>query len=340
MDLEILLSFDNITKNMSENEKSNLADTLGIDYEEYKVRIVGKEKEAEFITILKSLETLKHFEAYDESLSHITKEYTPDFKVVLKDGYEMYIEVKHTEKDKFEISKGNLEKRIAFAERNKIPLRFAISIKGIWGFFTSEDLKAKNGKLQTEDFLPKTSCSWLDRELATCSYMFPEDLKIKSVYSKNHSKAIGIEFPPHGHLVSYELYKGNKKIFRIKGKNSPYLTYTFYLEELQNRLSKNQKIEKNGEFTIITETTSSKLYIPEYKFLLAPITHMKKEIDGKEIYYNPKMAIQEKNFTFLSVQSLRVIMCDLVEKGLDIIVFRDDKGYPFEEYRKSFWTKK
>lgn len=55
----------------------------------------------------------------------------------------MFLEVKHTDKEKFEISIKNLEKRIAFAERNKLPLRFTVSIKGIWGLFTSEYLKEK-----------------------------------------------------------------------------------------------------------------------------------------------------------------------------------------------------
>lgn len=95
---------------------------------------MGKEKEADFIIILKSLEALKHFEAYDEGLSHITGEYTPDFKIEMCDGYEMLLEVKHTDKEIYRISQGNLIKRKTFADRHKLPLRFAISLKGLWGF--------------------------------------------------------------------------------------------------------------------------------------------------------------------------------------------------------------
>jgi hypothetical protein len=211
MDLEKLLAFNTLTIDMPEEEKIKIANKFGIDYKDFKKRMVGKEKETDFIAILKSLEVLKHFEAYGEGLSHITKEYTPDFKVELVDGYKMFLEVKHTDKEKFEISIKNLEKRIAFAERNKLPLRFAVSIKGIWGLFTSEYLKEKKGKLEISDFYGENSCSWLDRELATCSYMFPEGMKIKSVYSINHPKGIEIEFPPYGKLVSYELYYRNKK---------------------------------------------------------------------------------------------------------------------------------
>lgn len=338
MDLEKLLAFNTLTIDMPEEEKIKIANKFGIDYKDFKKRMDGKEKETDFIAILKSLEVLKHFEAYDEGLSYITKEYTPDFKVELVDGYKMFLEVKHTNKEKFEISIKNLEKRIAFAERNKLPLRFAVSIKGIWGLFTSEYLKEKKGKLEISDFYGENSCSWLDRELATCSYMFPEGMKIKSVYSINHSKGIEIEFPPYGKLVSYELYYRNKKIFRLKGRKSQYMPHIFCLEELQNNISKNQEIRKERKYTIITEYSNSIEFIPEYKFLLAPIKHMKKETEGGSILYDSKMAIQDKKFIFLSVQILRIIVDDLVKKGLDIIVFRDNKGYRFTDYKKIFWT--
>lgn len=198
--------------------------------------------------------------------------------------------------------------------------------------------KRKKGKLEISDFYGENSCSWLDRELATCSYMFPEGMKIKSVYSINHPKGIEIEFPPYGKLVSYELYYRNKKIFRLKGRKSQYMPHIFCLEELQNNISKNQEIRKERKYTIITEYSNSIEFIPEYKFLLAPIKHMKKETEGGSILYDSKMAIQDKKFIFLSVQILRIIVDDLVKKGLDIIVFRDNKGYRFTDYKKIFWT--
>ena len=143
MDLNKILAFSQLAIDRTEDEKKSLARLLNIDYEEYKKRIVGKEKEADFIIILKSLEVLKHFEAYDEGLSHITGEYTPDFKIEMCDGYEMLLEVKHTDKEIFKISQGNLQKRKKFADRYNLPLKFAISLKGLWGLFTVETLLAK-----------------------------------------------------------------------------------------------------------------------------------------------------------------------------------------------------
>jgi len=342
MDLGKLLAFNQLVMDKTEEEKRILAQQLNIDYDEYKRRMVGKEKEADFIVIMKSLEVLKHFEAYDEGLSHITGEYTPDFKIEMADGYKMLLEVKHTNKDIFEISQGNLQKRIDFANRQNMPLRFAVSLRGFWGLFTSETLQEKKGRLTIDDFKGVKSSSWLDIELATCSYMFPKQVKIKSVYSKNHVKGIGIEFEPYGQLVSYELYYDDKKIFRVKGKNSPYLRHSIYLEALQDRVANtNQDIKQSGDVTTITEyfNKGTPQYIPEYEFLLSPITHTRKMVNEKEIHYTSQLAISEHDFSFLSVQMLRYTLSELVDLGMEIIVFRDNNGYAFKDYAEKFWHK-
>lgn len=342
MDLNKLLAFNQLIIDMTEDERKKLALSLNIDYEEYKKRIVGKEKEADFIIILKSLEVLKHFEAYDEGFSHITGEYTPDFKIEMNDGYKMLLEVKHTDKDMFKISQGNLQKRMDFANRQNLPLRFAISLKGLWGLFTVETLLEKNGKLTFDDFRGEKSCSWLDIELATCSYMFEKQIKIRSIYSTNHPKKMDIGFEPYGQLISYELYYDDKKIFRLKGKNSPFIQHSVYLEALQDRVANtHQDIEHSGEFTIITEYTDKNMaqIIPEYEFVIAPITHLCKEINSKQIKYSSQLAISEREFNYLSVRRLRFILSELVDLGLDITVFRNNNGYKFNDYVKNFWNK-
>lgn len=343
MDLGILLAFNQLVMDKTEEEKRILAQQLNIDYEEYKKRMVGKEKEADFIIIMKSLEVLKHFEAYDEGLSHITGEYTPDFRIEMNDGYKMLLEVKHTDQDFFKISQGNLQKRIDFAKRQNIPLRFAISLKGLWGLFTSETLQEKKGKLTLDDFRGEKSNSWLDIELATCVYMFPKQVKIRSVYSTSHAKGMEVQFEPYGHLVSYELYCDNKKIFRVKGKNSPYFRHSIYLEALHDRIANiNQDIQQNGEFTVITEYSDegTPQLIPEYEFLLSPINHMRKMVNEKEIQYTSQIAISERDFSFLSVQMLRFLLSELVDLGMEIVVFRNDSGYAFKDYAANFWHKK
>lgn len=342
MELNKLLAFNQLVIDKTEDEKKSLALSLKIDYAEYKKRIVGKEKEADFIIVLKSLEALKHFEAYDEGLSHMTGEYTPDFKIEMCDGYEMFLEVKHTDKERFEISQKNLKNRKAFADRYNLPLRFAISLKGLWGLFTVETLLEKKGKLTLDDFRGEKASSWLDIELATCSYMFEKQVKIRSVYSTNSAKGMGILFEPYGQLISYELYYGDKRIFRAKGKKSKFIQHSMYLEALQDRVANiNQDIEQQGEFTIITEYSDNCTanIIPEYEFVLAPIKHLRKEINSKQIKYNSQLAISEHEFDYLSVQMLRFILSELVSLGLNIIVFRNNDGYEFKNYAKNFWNK-
>lgn len=301
-DLNTLLAFHQLVMNKPEDEKIELAEKLSIDYTSYKKRIKGKEKEAELIVILKSLGVLKHFDAFDEGLSHITHEFTSDFRVELTDGYKMLIEVKHTDKDTYDISSGNLQNRIDYAKRHSLPLRFAVSLKGYWGLFTSETLQEKNGKLTINDFGGAASLSWFDREFETCSYMFPKNICIKSVYAHNHLKSMGIKFEPYGDLVSYELYCDNKRIFRAKGKNSNFRIYTILLEALQDRVANiKQNIATNGNYTIITESTdtSSIHSIREYDFLLSYINHMYDNADDAELKYTPERALNDKNFSFI-----------------------------------------
>lgn len=151
--------------------------------------------------------------------------------------------------------------------------------------------------------------SWLDTELATCSYMFEKQVKIRSVYSTNHAKGMGIQFEPYGQLISYELYYGDKRIFRAKGKKSKYILYSIYLEALQDRVANiNQDIEQQGEFTIITEYTDKSVpnIIPEYEFILSPIKHLCKEINSKQIKYNSQLAILNINLTIYLFRCLEL----------------------------------
>lgn len=114
------------------------------------------------------------------------------------------------------------------------------------------------------------------------------------------------------------------------------------LEALQDRVANiNQNIEQQGEFTIIAEFSDKSVIniIPEYEFVLSPIKHLCKEINSKQIKYNSQLAIFEHEFNYLSVQMLRFILSELVDLGLDIIVFRKNYGYNFKDYAENFWNK-
>lgn len=318
-DFSKIVAFQGIMPYLSQDEQNKLAQTLGMSIEEINKRLVGKNKEDEFILILLFMDICKSITGFDEGVSQLLKTATSDLLIELKNGEKFMLEIKHTDKEKYSISGGNLNRRIEYANKLGLKLFFAISIKGYWMLFDSEYLKNKSGKIDFSDYTK----SILDEKLGCVSYIFPKNLRIKTVYSKSNKNSIGIRFDPYGYLISYELYYKDKKIFRIKGKNSPIKGYSMILEALQDRLSMDkQSIKHSGEFTIINEEfTNDFNSISEYKFLLAPIEHMIYDSENK---YNPHTYIEkakedksmlDNRFT---LEHIRGMMQYLVDNDVDI----------------------
>lgn len=331
-DYQKVLALQNIMPYLSQNQQTELAKTLGMDIEEVSKRLVGKNKEDEFILILLFMNVCKSITGFDEGLSQLLQTATSDLLIELKNGEKFMLEIKHTDKEKYSISSGNLNKRIEYAKQLGFELFFAISIKGFWMLFNSTYLKNKNGKIDISDY----KNSELDKKLECLSYMFPKGIKIKSVYSKMNKKSIGIKFEPYGHLISYELYYKNKKIFRVKGTNSPYKGYSMILEALQDRLSMDQQtIVKDGDYTIITEEfTEDFNCISEYKFLLAPIEHT--VYDSKNRYTHHIYIEQLKSDRNLlkyrfTLEHIRGMIQYLANNDVDIKYIKDKKIYKVQK---------
>lgn len=195
--------------------------------------------------------------------------------------------------------------------------------------FDAEYLQQKSGKIDVSDMIK----SELDEVLGCISYVFPKKLRIKSVYSTNAAvKSIGIQFDPYGKLVSYELYYDNKKIFRVKGKNSPFIGYTMILEALHDRLSMDtQKIAQSGEYTVINEFfTNDFNAISEYKFLLAPIEHTAYDDSNKYTAHTflekAKEEVSLLDMRFM-LGHVRGIMQYLADSGVEIMYIKNNKIY-------------
>lgn len=324
-DFNKILAFQQMMPYLTKEQQEELAATLGMDLEEIERRLVGKNKEDEFVLILLFMEACKSITAFDEGVSQLLKTATSDLLVELQNGNKFMLEIKHTDKERYSISMGNLEKRIDYAGKYGLELFFAISIKGYWMLFNAEYLKEKKGKIDISDLMK----SKLDETLGCISYVFPKGLRIKSVYSTDETaKSTGIQFPPYGKLVSYELYYNDRKIFRVKGKNSPYIGYTMILEALQDRLSMDtQIIEQSGSYTVINESFSNDFNaISEYKFLLSPIEHT--VYDGKEKYTahtyieNAKVDANLLKMRF-QVGHIRGLMQYLADNGIEMMYIRN-----------------
>lgn len=324
-DFNKIMAFQQMMPYLNKEQQEKLAITLGMDLQEIERRLVGKNKEDEFVLILLFMEVCKSITAFDEGVSQLLKTATSDLLVELQNGNKFMLEIKHTEKEKYSISMGNLQKRIDYASKYGLDLYFAISIKGYWMLFSAEYLKEKKGKIEVSDLMK----SKLDEILGCVSYVFPKGMRIKSVYSTDETvKSTGIQFSPYGKLVSYELYYNDRKIFRVKGKNSPYIGYTMILEALQDRLSMDtQTIEQSGSYTVINESFSNDFNaISEYKFLLSPIEHT--VYDGEEKYTahtyieNAKVDANLLKMRF-QVGHIRGMMQYLADNGIEIMYIRN-----------------
>ena len=328
-DFNKIMAFQQMMPYLNKEQQEKLAITLGMDLQEIERRLVGKNKEDEFVLILLFMEVCKSITAFDEGVSQLLKTATSDLLVELQNGNKFMLEIKHTEKEKYSISMGNLQKRIDYASKYGLDLYFAISIKGYWMLFSAEYLKEKKGKIEVSDLMK----SKLDEILGCVSYVFPKGMRIKSVYSTDETvKSTGIQFSPYGKLVSYELYYNDRKIFRVKGKNSPYIGYTMILEALQDRLSMDtQTIEQSGSYTVINESFSNDYNaISEYKFLLSPIEHT--VYDGEEKYTahtyieNAKVDANLLKMRF-QVGHIRGMMQYLADNGIEIMYIRNSLIY-------------
>lgn len=337
LSLEKILAFHILTLGKSETEKQNLSLVHDIDYSEFKRRIHGKEKEIELLVIMKALRVLKHLEAYDESLSHVTKEFTSDYLVEFVDGYKCMIEIKHTDKDMFEISGGNLQNRINFAKRHEVPLRFAISIRGFWGLYTSEHLISKSGKITIED--DYLDYSWFDKELATCSYGFMLPTKSESIYIKNkNSGGLGITLSPYGLMTSYKLYSGEKLVLEVneinKDKN---ILFLLILIALQDRLASSKPIiTKKKDRTKIIERTAQIQFIPEYEFIINCIKRMPPMIGtNSEDNLFASILLDKENIPF--AEHLRYTMLELNRKGALLLVRVGKNIYKLDDHAREIW---
>lgn len=330
-DFDKILAYRNISPYLSKEECEIIASRLGFSQETIEKRLVGKNKEDEFKLILLLTDSCKSVEEFEEGLSQLYEKATPDLQVTLKDGTRFMLEIKHTDKDVYSISNGNLNRRIDFAHEHNLTLYFAISIKGFWMLFDEHYLQEKRGKINLSDFLN----SKLDDLLGCVSYIFPKEIRIRSVYSKISSKHLGLQFEPYGNLVSYELYYESKKIFRVKGKNSPYYEFIVLLSALQDRLSMDSHIvTRDGDYTVIIDQFKENFQtIPEYKFLLAPIEHMVNEnLEKQDAHSFIKQAISNpKAYNYKEqLKYIRATMRFLANCGINIMYIKDHNIYSIE----------
>ena len=318
---EDILAFSQIRKYLSTEQESAIVQAMGTNIEEINRRMIGIDKEYEFLLMLLFMDNCESVSGFDEGILKLFYAATSDLIVVLKCEKKFLLEIKHTGKEKYQISSKKKKKRIDYAESVGLDLYFAISIKGFWMLFKSDYLKNNSGKITVADY----KNSELDNILGTYSYMFPNGIKIKSVYKKNYKNSIGIKHNEYGELVSYEFYYKSRKLFRIKGKNSPHKGYSMILEALQDRMSNvSQDIQTTGDTTVIIEEfpdddKNSFNMISEYSFLLSPIRHT---VNDNGENYTERTAVEslksDETIMHFQKEHIRRMMKWLAEQGVPV----------------------
>ena len=205
--------------------------------------------------------------------------------------------------------------------------------------FKSDYMQTKQGKIDVTDW----NNSVLDDLLGTSMYLFPPKMKIRSVYSSSRDDGIGIHHPDYGSLISYELYYDGRKIFRVKGKHSPYIGYSMLLEALEDRLSsENQEVLRTGDITVVTEyddgaadqdkEKDSYNFISEYLFLLAPVLHTAYGVNGERLEADGIINAMKSDVDILRFpkEYIRGMMRMLVDLGVPLMYVYERNIYKLQ----------
>ncbi len=270
----------------------------------------------EFLMILKSLDAYRNSNQDNNEIFSLL-DVIEDEHIVIGHMSKICMASKVSKKNTCTLSNTFIKKNAALSDKCKYKLQFAICLNGYWGLFSPEFLEAKNGTLRISDFLGELSNSNFDKELSTCSYMFEGEIKIKRFYSAKKSNGLSIHHNYFGELLGYEFYYENELIFKVETIDNLYYPFLFVLQSLQEAAGiVSQTIEQVSESTIVTDCSKGLEYllIPEYKFILPT-----------------------KNKVYFPVNIVRDVLSQLVLLGVEIIVFRDEHGYTFNNFSSLFW---
>ena len=301
----------------SDESKARLAQELGLDPASIEARIMGLRAQDEFLLVLHYLDSCKHFLTFDEAASVLSQSYQPDLFVQTKDGQKLLIEIKSTARERFEVSGGNLAKRIRFATDIGFPLFFAVRIKGIWLFVGSKYLEENNGRLNIKnDFRNSEFASFFKSKL----YAIPAGIKVVSQYSLNDTTQNRIRHREYGNLISYQFYFNDKLIFAADQSDYSPVIHSMILERLHDEMANtNMTIEQlDAGLTTTTEMLDHGMLLPDYAFYFSSVSHTLQKAD---IAYDTTTLFKElltRNKPFVSPSNLQKTISFLVDRGVPI----------------------
>lgn len=328
--IDLISSYVNLTKHLSNAQKIELDAMLGIT-EEDKKRCLGLENENEFIIMVYLLGWVKNFVSIDESSSPLTKTVTSDLLIETVNGRKLSIEIKSTKENEFTFSRSQIKKKSEFADGIGYEPYLAIKLNGHWMLFSNKYFLDKNCKITIEeDYLNSELESLLGERL----FLFPKGLEILSVYSKTE-KGLGIFNGEYGETISIKIKSFGKKIKHITPFSSEWLQLSFALENVHDVMSNQSQeiIKLDSDRTLIKEAFSENFSLLKLScFLMSPIKHMVNP-DTDEAYdlAKYKELIKKDNRLKLDRQTILAYLTWLDDNNYPVYMYLDKKGYRIKD---------
>ena len=319
-DVEKLIAFINIRSYLNQNDQNDLLKKLEIDENSLNHRLRGFNVETEFFVIIHLLNSCKDILSFDEGTSVLTKSYSPDSCLVLKNNEKLFVEIKSKKDFQYKISNGNLEKRISFANEFGFKLYFAVKLENFWGLYSSDYLQSKKGKLTFPDDYNNSD---FEKVLGSKIIIMPKGIKVESYYSTIQECLVGIKDRHFGNLFKYKFFFNEKLIFEVEKANETEALISIILESLHDMMSKQYRVFKdlgNG-VTLVTEILTDNTIFYDYNFLLAHIYHTQSAhstfLDTTSFY---KSIIEQKGKTPITKELLFQTLELLQKEGVPIII--------------------
>lgn len=260
-----LHAYNGIRSFLSEETNNKLVSELGIQ-DGLENRIAGLNNEHEFALIAYFSEQFESIMGFDESFSKLLDTKTPDFLLKHKNGKKYFVEVKSTDKSKFEgISETSLSKRKVIADDLGAEWCLALKIYGRWSFFDYNTFVLKKRKIKSPADL-NDSCFL--RLFNFDYYCIQNKIVAESVFDKTSKNQDCIRHNNYGELIEYSLKAGSNVLIDSCTKES-----SVFVEILHNMFNDQKTEELDSSKTKLIEQLKASIVVSTDECMMASFLH-------------------------------------------------------------------
>jgi hypothetical protein len=209
------------------------------------------------------------------------------------------------------ISKGNLNKKIKFAESFGFPLYFAVRLNEMWGLYSSEVVADNSGKVHIAEHY---EASVFSDFFGSTAFTFLAGLRFTRTYDLNNVSPETNE----GNLpVAFEIRHGDNLIVRFT-KGEPEFFINFLISLIFDSIAE-EEVQISGNMRTVSRTLDVNTLIPDYRFFTHQISRIGNEYgSGHDATSYLKLFLNERKH-LLSRNALLKAISYLKAKGLLVI---------------------